>query len=112
MAALIYKSVPDIFGNDFTITRSDVPVDPVDPTDPDPGVDASEPYKRVLQNSVPDRLAAVGEWYGEVYAACRDGEPGTYNIRLTPTGGGGVGGGNGGGGGGGFGSGGSSFGSS
>ena len=102
--ALLAKTETGLFANDLTITRSDIPVDPEDPTDFDPGVGASEPYKRVIQNSIPNRLNAVSEWYGEVYAACRDGEPGTYNVRVAPTGGGG--------GGGGFGSGGSSFGSS
>ncbi len=105
--ALIIKTDPTMFAQDLTFTRSTIPVDPVDPTDIDPGDGASEPYKRVLQNSMHGGMTAVGEWYGDVYAACRDGEPGTYNVRVTPTGGGG-----GGGNGGGFGSGGSSFGSS
>lgn len=104
LIALYFKTEPTLFVNDLTITRSDIPVDPEDPTDIDPGVGASEPYKRVLQNSMHGGMSAVGEWYGDVYAACRDGEPGTYNVRAAPTGGGG--------GGGGLGSGGSSFGSS
>ena len=102
--ALLLKTNPAMFAEDLSLTRSTIPADPDLPSDVDPGPGASEPFKRVMRNAIPDGVIAVGEWYGEVYAACRDGEPGTYNVRAATTGGGG--------GGGGFGSGGSSFGSS
>ena len=92
--AMVTEELAPRFRGNQVFDRNTIPLNPQDPRSPiDPSIPISPALQRLFQNAAPNSSGAITDWYREVYAACRNGVPGTYNIGAGGGGGGGNGGG-------------------